>query len=342
MQDLYISALKAAIGVLPDKPPRVGVSSLKKKGVVYGSQEHAALCASLCRKVMLLGKLFSTSGLHQGAAWSYEQAALLAHQTVSASALEQNLFIAEASLYMGIEHHLAHDLPRAFEALHKALSLREAALGPEHEDVSIVCQALGDVYRNDGNYKEAMDLFARAVAVRRRLLRGALGVSTASTATTHDLKVAVWPSLDDSRSTDDAPRQHAVWTHAAALGKVLNSIGLVRRVLSDLEGAAQAHNEAISVSVFCAGGAQRVVAIASFGLAEIYKAQRDAAKAMQWYQEAHSIWKSMPGQEANIAAAEREMGGLNRRLGHQTDDVTSKAIFARNQCLGVIRTAQTK
>jgi tetratricopeptide (TPR) repeat protein len=55
------------------------------------------------------------------------------------------------------------------EALYKrALSLREAAQGNDHQDIATVLNNLGAVYFKRGFYKDAMSHFERSLAMRRK------------------------------------------------------------------------------------------------------------------------------------------------------------------------------
>lgn len=66
------------------------------------------------------------------------------------------------------ERRAAGDLPGAIAAMHEALTLREAALGPDAADVAATQTLLAGLYAAADRYADAEPLLRRALAIRER------------------------------------------------------------------------------------------------------------------------------------------------------------------------------
>ena len=76
-----------------------------------------------------------------------------------------NLGDATASLQKGRGAYAEAEL-----SYRQSLSIREEALGPDHPDVAISLNNLGELYREQGRYQDAEPIFQRAIRIREKAL----------------------------------------------------------------------------------------------------------------------------------------------------------------------------
>jgi len=78
--------------------------------------------------------------------------------------------LANTHTRVGVVMYNLGDLEMTLQHLHKALKLREEALGSDHPQVAATCIHLGSLYRNSGDFDKSLEFMLKAVDIQKKSL----------------------------------------------------------------------------------------------------------------------------------------------------------------------------
>jgi len=78
--------------------------------------------------------------------------------------------LANTHTHVGVIMYKLGDLEMTFQHLHKALELRENALGSDNPQVAATCVHLGALYRNTGNFEQSLKYMLQAVDIQKKTM----------------------------------------------------------------------------------------------------------------------------------------------------------------------------
>ena len=78
--------------------------------------------------------------------------------------------LANTHTHVGVIMYKLGDLDMTFQHLHKALELREEALGSDSPQVAATCVHLGSLYRNTGDFEKSLKYMLQAVGIQKKTM----------------------------------------------------------------------------------------------------------------------------------------------------------------------------
>lgn len=181
--------------------------------------------------------------------------------------------------------------------LRRALSIREAVLGPDHEEVGQTLHTLAEANRRLHRYQDAEALFLRAVAVREK----------------------------------------ALGPEHAKLADSVNNLALVHRAQGRFAEAEQGTKRALAIYETSLGPQSPMVAIAAGNLGQLYQAQRRYGDAEPLLRRALAIRESsLGGEHVDVAMTLHDLALVWWNLGRlaEAEPLFVRALAIREKKLG--------
>jgi tetratricopeptide (TPR) repeat protein len=200
------------------------------------------------------------------------------------------------------------DHPQALTLHERALTIREARLGPDHLTTAESLNNLANVVQDQGNFDRARALYERALAIRE----ARLGAGHPDTAASLNSLASV---LRDQGDLAGARRLHerALGIHEARLGPdhldtalSLNNLATVLHDQGDLAGARPLHERALAIRQARLGADHPTTALSLANLAIVVYDQGDLDGARTLLERALAIFEAGLGADHSATVRSRQ------------------------------------
>ncbi len=203
-------------------------------------------------------------------------------------------------------------------ALERALSIAEAAFGPNHPNIASTVNNLGTVLKELGDLKGAKKCCERALSIAE----AAFGPNHPNVATDVNNLGSVLQDLGDLKGAKKC-YERALSIDEAAFGpnhpnvaRDVNNLGSVLQALGDLKGAKKCYERALSIDEAAFGPNHPNVARDVNNLGSVLQALGDLKGAKKCYERALSIDEAAFGpNHPNVARAVNNLGSVLEDLG---------------------------
>ena len=240
---------------------------------------------------------------------------------------------------VGAVHFVDGSLDEAKERYERALTLREAALGPEHPDVANTLNNLGNVYGSAGSFAEAEACFKRTLEIRKK----ALGPEHPDVATSLNNLGSVAKGIG-AHEEAEAYFMQALELRERALGEDHPNVASALDNLGDSYAERGAHEEArqryaraLGIRVAALGEQHPSVADTLFRLGSAYAAEGAAEWAQPHLERALRIYEqTRGGHHLDVASCLHALAdvGLDRGRPEEAKARFERALELREKLLG--------
>lgn len=225
--------------------------------------------------------------------------------------------LANTHTQIGVVMYNLGDLEMTLHHLHKALELREEALGSDHPQVAATCIHLGALYRNSGDFETSLKHMLQAVDIQKK----SLGEEHPVVASTYNNIGALhYQSNDFARAIQEYEK--ALNIHLKDSGEqhvdtagTYHNLGVAWKHLGDLKTAKEYLQKALHVRQQKAGEVEKGekssnvgsaaaadVAVSHTALGQLYAEMINYEAAMEQYDAALVIQKDIFGSDSPMAA----------------------------------------
>ncbi len=212
----------------------------------------------------------------------------------------------------------------ALPLYHRALSIKEKALGPEHSEVGGTLNYLAVLYGSIGEYAKALPLFNRALSIREKALgpeHPDVGQALHNLAGLYNFMgeyAKALPLCQRSLSI----REKALGPEHQDVGQTLNNLAALYKSMGETAKALPLHKRALLIREKALGPEHQDVGLTLHNLAFLYDSMGETAKALLLYKRALSIREKALGPEHpevgttlnNLALLYKSMGETAKAL----------------------------
>jgi tetratricopeptide (TPR) repeat protein len=253
--------------------------------------------------------------------------------------------LANTHTQIGVVMYNLGDLEMTLHHLHKALELREEALGSDHPQVAATCIHLGALYRNSGDFESSLKYMLQAVDIQKK----SLGEEHPVVASTYNNIGALhYQSNDFARAIREYEK--ALNIHLKDSGELhvdtagtYHNLGVAWKHLGDFKTAKEYLQKALHVrqhhykqqQIACgeekgekssnagtaaAAAAAADVAVSHTALGQLYAEMVNHEAAMEQYDAALVIQKQIFGPDSPMAATgHNNIGAIHYERGKYAD-----------------------
>ena len=218
---------------------------------------------------------------------------------------------------------------RAESLYRRALSVKEATLGPSHLGVSVSLNNLALLYDRLGRYDESVAMYRRALAIREK----ALGADDPEVALIHNNLGVV----ETHRARYDAAGKHlrrALAIREAregqrhpAVAETLTNLGDLERARGRIGQGRKLYQRALAIRESALGGSHPDLASTLNGLAATWRAEGNLDEALRIYERALAIREDALGPEhPDVATSLNNLALVVRARG---DDERARRLYER-------------
>ena len=240
--------------------------------------------------------------------------------------------LANTHTHVGVILYKLGDLEMTFQHLHKALELREQALGSDNPQVAATCVHLGALYRNSGDFEQSLKYMIKAVDIQKK----AMGEEHPVVASTYNNIGALYYQTNDFaravREYEKALNIHLNTggeKHVDTAGTYHN-LGVAWKHLGDFNTAQEYLIKALSIrqqhhAEKPADDANKSasasdVAVSHTALGQMYAEMVNHEAAMEQYDAALALYTETFGADSPMAAtSHNNIGAIHYESGNFTE-----------------------